>query len=48
MIIGVDKKELQNKRDQKYREYAILLNSSNPSLDELNALKSELKYLDDQ
>ena len=48
MIIGIDKKELQKQREQKYNEYAILLNSSNPSLEELNALKSELKYLDDQ
>ena len=48
MIIGVDKKELQKQREQKYNEYAILLNSNNPSSDELNALKSELKYLDDQ
>lgn len=48
MIIGIDKKELQKQREQKYNEYAILLNSSNPSREELNALKSELKYLDDQ
>ena len=48
MIIGIDKKELQKQREQKYNEYAILLNSSNPSSEELNALKSELKYLDDQ
>lgn len=48
MIIGIDKKELQKQRDQKYNEYAVLLNSSNPSSEELNALKSELKYLDDQ
>ena len=48
MIIGIDKKELQKQRDKKYNEYAVLLNSNNPSSDELNALKSELKYLDDQ
>jgi len=48
MIIGIDKKELQAQRDKKYNEYAILLNSKNPSIDDLNALKSELKYLDDQ
>ena len=48
MIIGIDKKELQKQRDRKYNEYAVLLNSNNPSSDELNALKSELKYLDDQ
>ena len=48
MIIGVDKKELQNQRDKKYNEYILLLNSKNPSNDELNALKSEIKYLDDQ
>lgn len=48
MIIGADKKDLQKQRDQKYNEYATLLNSGNPSKDELNALKSELKYLDDQ
>ena len=48
MIIGIDKKELQKQRDQKYNEYAILLNTSNPSKDELSALKSEIKYLDDQ
>lgn len=48
MIIGVDKKDLQKQREQKYHEYALALNSSNPSNDELNALKSELKYLDDQ
>ena len=48
MIIGIDKKELQKQRDQKYNEYAILLNSKNPSNDELTALKSELKYLDDK
>lgn len=48
MIIGIDKKELQKQREQKYNEYAILLNSGNPSSEELNALKSELKYLDDQ
>lgn len=48
MIIGVDKKSLQKQRDQKYKEYAILLNSHNPSNDELNALKSEIKYLDDK
>ena len=48
MIIGVDKKSLQKQRDQKYKEYAILLNSYNPSNDELNALKSEIKYLDDK
>ena len=48
MIIGIDKKELQKQRDQKYNEYAVLLNSNNPSSDELNALKSELKYLDDR
>ena len=48
MIIGIDKKELQKQREQKYNEYAILLNSNNPSKEELNALKSELKYLDDQ
>ena len=48
MIIGVDKKDLQKQRDQKYNEYALVLNSKNPSSDELNALKSELKYLDDQ
>lgn len=48
MIIGADKKELQKQRDKKYNEYAIVLNSKNPSNDELNALKSELKYLDDQ
>ena len=47
MIIGIDKKELQKQREQKYNEYAVLLNSSNPSSEELNALKSELKYLDD-
>ena len=38
MIIGIDKKELQKQREQKYNEYAILLNSSNPSSEELNAL----------
>ena len=27
MIIGIDKKELQKQREQKYNEYAILLNS---------------------
>ena len=48
MIIGVDKKELQQQREKKYNEYATLLNSNNPSKDELNALKSEIKYLDDQ
>lgn len=48
MIIGADKKDLQKQREQKYNEYAKLLNSNNPSSDELNALKSELKYLDDQ
>ncbi|MBR6690423.1 MAG: hypothetical protein IKL65_03740 [Bacilli bacterium] len=48
MIIGIDKKELQKQREQKYNEYAILLNSTNPSKDDLNALKSEIKYLDDQ
>lgn len=48
MIIGVDKKSLQKQRDQKYKEYAILLNSYNPSSDELNAIKSEIKYLDDK
>ena len=48
MIIGVDKKDLQKQRDKKYNEYALALNSNNPSNDELNALKSELKYLDDQ
>ena len=48
MIIGIDKKELQKQRNQKYNEYAILLNTSNPSSDELNALKSEIKYLDDK
>lgn len=48
MIIGVDKKDLQKQRNEKYNEYAILLNSKNPSSDELSALKSELKYLDDQ
>lgn len=48
MIIGADKKDLQKQREQKYNEYATLLNSNNPSSDELNALKSELKYLDDQ
>lgn len=48
MIIGADKKKLQKQRDKKYNEYAILLNSKNPSSDELNALKSELKHLDDQ
>ena len=48
MIIGVDKKQLQKQRDQKYNEYAVMLNSKNPSIDELNALKSEIKYLDDQ
>ena len=48
MIIGIDKKELQKQRDQKYNEYAILLNTSNPSKDELSALKSEIKYLDDK
>lgn len=48
MIIGVDKKDLQKQRDQKYNEYVILLNSKNPSSDELNALKSEIKYFDDQ
>ena len=48
MIIGVDKKELQKQRELKYNEYAILLNSKNPSNDELNALKSEIKYLDDK
>ena len=48
MIIGIDKKELQKQREQKYNEYAVLLNTSNPSKDELNALKSEIKYLDDQ
>ena len=48
MIIGTDKKDLQNKRNQKYNEYVLLLNSKNPSNDDLNALKSELKYLDDQ
>ena len=39
MIIGVDKKDLQKQREQKYNEYAVLLNSKNPSKDELNALK---------
>jgi len=48
MIIGVDKKNLQKQREQKYNEYAVLLNSKNPSKDDLNALKSEIKYLDDQ
>ena len=48
MIIGIDKKELQKERQSKYNEYAILLNTSNPSSDELNALKSEIKYLDDK
>ena len=48
MIIGVDKKDLQKQRDQKYNEYATLLNTNNPSKDDLNALKSEIKYLDDQ
>ncbi len=48
MIIGVDKKDLQVQREQKYNEYAVLLNSKNPSKDDLNALKSEIKYLDDQ
>ena len=48
MIIGVDKKELQKRREQKYNEYVVVLNSQNPSSDELNALKSELKYFDDQ
>lgn len=48
MIIGIDKKELQKERQKKYNEYAILINTSNPSKDELNALKSEIKYLDDQ
>lgn len=48
MIIGADRKELQKQREQKYNEYATLLNSLNPSSDELNAFKSELKYLDDQ
>ena len=48
MIIGVDKKDLQKQREQKYNEYAVLLNSKNPSKDDLNALKSEIKYLDDQ
>lgn len=48
MIIGIDKKELQKQREQKYNEYVILLNSNNPSSEELNALKSELKYLDDK
>lgn len=48
MIIGINKKELQKQRELKYNEYATLLNSKNPSSDELNALKSELKYLDDQ
>ena len=48
MIIGIDKKELEKQRNEKYNEYAILLNSNSPSSDELNALKSELKYLDDQ
>jgi len=48
MIIGKDKKELQKQREQKYNEFATLLNSKNPSKDELNALKSEIKYLDDQ
>ncbi|MBQ9071544.1 MAG: hypothetical protein IJY25_00095 [Bacilli bacterium] len=48
MIIGVDKKELQKQRNQKYNEYVLLLNSKNPSSDELNALKSEIKYFDDQ
>jgi len=48
MIIGVDKKDLQKQREQKYNEYAVLLNSKNPSKDDLNALKSEIKYLDEQ
>jgi len=48
MIIGKDKKELQKQREQKYNEFATLLNSKNPSKDDLNALKSEIKYLDDQ
>ena len=48
MIIGIDKKQLQKQRELKYNEYAVLLNSKNPSSDELNALKSEVKYLDDQ
>lgn len=48
MIIGIDKKELQRQRELKYNEYVILLNSKNPSNDELVALKSELKYLDDR
>ena len=48
MIIGVDKKKLQQERDKKYNEYAVLLNTPNISKEELNALKSELKYLDDQ
>lgn len=48
MIIGIDRKELLKQREQKYNEYAMLLNSGNPSIEDLNALKSELKYLDDQ
>ena len=28
MIIGIDKKELQKQREQKYNEYAILLNDT--------------------
>ena len=48
MIIGIDKKELQRQRELKYNEYVLLLNSKNPSNDELVALKSELKYLDDR
>ena len=48
MIIGKDKKYLQKQREQKYNEFATLLNSKNPSKDDLNALKSEIKHLDDQ
>lgn len=48
MIIGKDKKYLQKQRDQKYNEFATLLNSKNPSKDDLNALKSEIKYFDNQ
>lgn len=48
MIIGIDKKELEKQRNEKYNEYAILLNTSDPSKDELSALKSEIKYLDDR
>ena len=48
MIFGTDKKELQKQYDEKYKEYASLINTPNVEPSKKSAVKSELKHLENQ